>query len=313
MHRVSLKPQQVKILTPLLLRTPSPPFWVTTATNPQKIKMWISIVNFFFYGLVKMNAIILYADLRCTKDIKPLYRGIVFYLHPHLHVQIQRDTQVSKHMPSNPYDHLPISSISLSSGWEGWELPFMQMAADAALLQEPLEIRPSSTPPSQSSMSSPSMYRELEPLTKRSDTAGGKEFATFLISSLEKCTLSIWLPDCCWKCVEVAGEEVHGAWDFLPRRLGLLLPDPPLPIRLCCCCMKWWWSRCDVPEALLLMLWAGDMLGEERLLPLPLLWCERGDLDAEPRTSLSVPLTISTNWRHFSMNSRLGLRSRRPG
>ena len=99
---------------------------------------------------------------------------------------------------------------------------------------------------------------------------------------------------------------------FPPTRLGLLLPEPG---RGWCCCAWCGWCRMwgPGPEALALTLCAGDRFGDDRVLPLPLLWWERGERLLGPRTSLSEPLTISTNWRHLSMKSRLGLRSSSPG
>ena len=58
-------------------------------------------------------------------------------------------------------------------------------------------------------------------------------------------------------------------------------------------------------------LWwcSGLMLGDDRLE----LAGDRGLRMVGPRTSLSVPFTISMNWRHLRVKRRLGLRSRRPG
>ena len=53
----------------------------------------------------------------------------------------------------------------------------------------------------------------------------------------------------------------------------------------------------------------GLMLGLFLALPVLL----RGLRMLTARTWLSVPFTISMNWRHLSMKSRLGLRSRMPG
>ena len=72
-----------------------------------------------------------------------------------------------------------------------------------------------------------------------------------------------------------------------------------------CGCTSTWCEDDDVDSDIL--SWCGLIAG---------LACRLEDRDRglrRLRISLSVPLTISTNWRHLSMNSRLGLLSSKPG
>lgn len=91
--------------------------------------------------------------------------------------------------------------------------------------------------------------------------------------------------------------------------LGLLPPedpdiDPELPDRAEVITE-------DVGTEELMGWWTGLMLGED--LADPEEWRDLGERMAGPRTSLSVPLTISMNCRHLSMKRRLASRSKSPG